>query len=186
VLHDQDRWSVAGKAAEQRFDGLRSSRGRPDDDQTVRPRERRRLGLGQRRAPRPQRGQEANRSAVLQQPDAALQAVGDLADGIRATGLGDDVDGAGRQRLDADVGSRRRQRTHDDDGQWVVLHQPLQERESVHPRHLDIERQHVRIVAQDEVAGDEWIRRDTDDLDIRFAAQHIRQHFAHDGRIVDH
>ena len=185
VLDDQDGRRVGWQPAQEGLDGLGASGGRPDQDQAVRLCQHRRLGERQRGMARAQRRQEPHGPARLQLADSTLEPVGDLAHRIGSTGFRNHVNGAGGQRLDTGVRTRRRHRADDDHRHGVMFHQPLEEREPVHPRHLDVQRQHVRLVAQDQVTGDKRIGRDTDDFDVRLTTEHVGQHLAHDGRVVD-
>src|SRR5690606_17418949 len=64
-------------------------------------------------------------------------------------------------------------------------HQPAQEIQAVHARHLDVQRDHVRRAAADAVEGQQRIGRDAQQLHVRLRRHHPRQEGAHDGGIVD-
>ena len=122
----------------------------------------------------------ANRAHAI-----CFEALGDLADRCRAARLGDDVDRAGAQRLDRRRRPALRQRADDDHRHRPVLHQLAQEAQAVHARHLDVERDHVRLEPQDQVARDERIGGAADHFDVRLALQRVGEQLAHDRRVVD-
>jgi hypothetical protein len=72
----------------------------------------------------------------------------------------------------------------DDDGQGSLRHQLLQEREPVHPRHLDVEHHHVGRLAPHLVHRDDGVVRG-DDLhpDV---AEDLGERLAHDRGVVHH
>ena len=128
---------------------------------------------------------EAHRASGPQRANAVLQFGGDITDRVRSARFGDDVDRAGGQRLDARGRSGLRHRAHDDHRQRMVRHQLAQEGQAVHARHLDVERDHVRLVLQDQVARDERIRREADHLHVRLGLERVGEHPPHDRGIVD-
>ena len=65
------------------------------------------------------------------------------------------------------------------------MHQLLQERQPVHARHLDVQRQHVGLERQNLVARHVRIGRRADHFQVRLSRQGFRQDLADDGRIVD-
>ena len=99
--------------------------------------------------------------------------------------LGDDVHRPGGEGFEAGGRSFLRHRADDDHRQRAVDHELSQEGQTVHARHLDVERQHVRLVLENQIARDEGIRCEADDLDVGFVLQRIRQHPPHDGGVVD-
>ena len=58
--------------------------------------------------------------------------------------------------------------------------------DAVHARHVDIERDHVRVQLVDFLQPDGAIHGGADDFDGRIALQHLRDQLAHQRRIVDH
>ena len=128
---------------------------------------------------------EPDRAAGAQRPDPLGDAVGDLADGVRAARLADDVDGADAQRLDAGGRALLRQRADDDGRNRMVLHQLAQEAEAVHARHLDVERDDVGLELQDHVPRDVRIGGAADHLDVVVLAQGVAEQLADDRRVVD-
>src|SRR5436190_1152798 len=64
-------------------------------------------------------------------------------------------------------------------------HQALQEREAVHVRHLDVEREHVRIQRADHVARGERIGRGADHDHVGLLVHDRRDDSADKARIVD-
>ncbi len=66
-----------------------------------------------------------------------------------------------------------------------MLHQLGQEREPVHARHLDIQRQHVGAELRDLLARHVGVHRAPDHLDVGALRELLRQHLPHDRRVVD-
>ena len=76
------------------------------------------------------------------------------------------------------------ERTDDDDRHGPVLLKNLQKRQAVHARHLDVERQHVRLQFQNHVARDVRIAGGADDFDFRVRSKGVGNHAADDGGVV--
>ena len=101
-------------------------------------------------------------------------------------GLRNEIDRTELQRAQRDVGAALGQRRHHHDRHRPQPHQVLQEREAVHARHLDVERDHVRIELLDLLARRERVAGSADDFDVRRARQDGGQELAHQRRVVDH
>ena len=69
--------------------------------------------------------------------------------------------------LESDLASLGRDGRDDDHRQRLVLHECVQEREAVHARHLDVERDDVRLELDDHVASDIGIPRGAGHVDTR-------------------
>ena len=67
----------------------------------------------------------------------------------------------------------------------MLRHQLAQERDSVHARHLDIERDDVGHILLDTARRGEGIGGRADDLDARIGAQDVGQGLPDRGRVVD-
>ena len=57
--------------------------------------------------------------------------------------LGDDAHRAGSERFHRDLGALFRERGADDDGRWVLGHDLLEERQTVHARHFNVQHDYV-------------------------------------------
>src|SRR5690348_12415995 len=66
----------------------------------------------------------------------------------------------------------------------MILHQLLEKGQAIHARHLDVERQHIRLEGQNLVAGNERIRRRPHDLQVVFGGYGVGEKLAHDRRVV--
>ena len=64
-------------------------------------------------------------------------------------------------------------------------HQVFEEREAVHPRHLDIERDDVRFELLDTLARGVGISRGADHFNVPIPAQHFAQELSHQRRVVN-
>jgi hypothetical protein len=109
------------------------------------------------------------------------QRAGDIDPGLR-----DEIDRAELQRAQRDVSAALSQRRHHHDRHRPQPHQVLEERDAVHARHLDIERDHVRIELLDFLARRVRIAGRADHLDVGRAREHRGQKLAHQCGIVDH
>ncbi len=67
----------------------------------------------------------------------------------------------------------------------MLAHDLLQEGQTVHAGHLDIERDYVRHLFADPLGGDERIAGGADHLDSRIRGQDLAQRAAHHRGIVD-
>jgi hypothetical protein len=77
----------------------------------------------------------------------------------------DHPDGTVRQGLAKRSLGAAQQRRHDDDGDGAGGHDLLEERQPVHPRHLEVERDDVGVGHTQQVPGRERVFRHADDLD---------------------
>jgi hypothetical protein len=66
-------------------------------------------------------------------------------------------------------------------GHWPVAHQLFEKCQPVHARHLDIQREYVRLESQNLVAGHEGVRRGSYHLHVLLRGEGIGQQFADDG-----
>ena len=66
----------------------------------------------------------------------------------------------------------------------MVLHEDFQERDAVHPRHLDIEREHVGLELDNFVPRDKRVDRCADDFDLRIRIERVAGQLAHDRGVV--
>jgi hypothetical protein len=64
-------------------------------------------------------------------------------------------------------------------------HQPLEKVEAVHFRHLDVEREHVRIERLDHLARHQRVGRGADHFEIALAIDDVGQQAAHQRRVID-
>ena len=81
-------------------------------------------------------------------------------------GLGDEIDRAQLQRLERGLGAAFGQRRHHDHRHGPQAHEIGEESQSVHARHLDVQREHVRIGLLDALARHERIRRRAHHFDV--------------------
>ena len=102
-----------------------------------------------------------------------------------AAWLGEHVYRTGLDGVHRRLRARLRQRTHDHHRQRMMLHEDPEKREAVHPRHLEVERQHVGIEGDDLLAGHVGITGGTHHLDLRILAQGVADRLADERRIVD-
>jgi hypothetical protein len=97
----------------------------------------------------------------------------------------DDIDRPCLQHLH----QRRRpllgQRRAHHDGQRMLRHELAQERDAIHSRHLDIDRDDVRHLLLDTPRRAERIGSGTDNLDVRVATEDLRHRLADGGGIID-
>ena len=102
-----------------------------------------------------------------------------------AGGLGDDLHRPLAQRVHRDLAALLGEAAHDHGAHGVGRHQPAQELDAVHARHLHVERDNPGIVPDDEVAGLPGVTRGADDLEAGVAGQPFAEHLAGDRRVVD-
>ena len=66
-----------------------------------------------------------------------------------------------------------------------MLHEQTQESQTVHLRHLEVERDDVRLELADAVAGLVRVGRHADDFDVVVGGQRIGGELPHEGGVVD-
>ena len=204
MLHNRDRRQASreiGEHAPQRFHA--AGRGSDDDQLAVvdsagvggglHPGLRR---LGGHRCLDDHRGR-ACRGAVSPGPRAAeshrrcrrLDVVGQLPgqgpDRHRAIGLGEDVDGAGLEGIEGHLRAGLGQGADHHHWHRMVLHQDPQEGQPIHPRHLEVERDHVGGEPHDLLAGYVGIAGRSHHLDPGVEIEAIGDRLPHECRIVD-
>ena len=187
MLDDDDAGCVGGHGGEDLADRLDPAGGSADGHD-VEMAEARRIaghcgrrcgcGPGRRHAAHARGGRRLDLRADLE-----LQRVEGFAQALR--GLGDVVDGPQLQCAKRGVGTILGQRRDHHDRHGPHAHQPFEELDAVHARHLHVERQHVGIERLDLLARDDRVGRGAHDLEVGVARQDAGQHLAHECRIVD-
>ena len=109
----------------------------------------------------------------------------EVADLVGSTWLAQDLDGTDLQRFEGERPVGLRERRDDHGRHRVVLHELAQERDPVHARHLDIERDHVGLELDDLRPRDVRIAGDAHDLDVGVARELALEDLANDGGVVD-
>ena len=100
--------------------------------------------------------------------------------------LGDEVDRAELERAQRDLGAALGQRRDHHHRHRPQPHQPGQEIEAVHARHLDVERDHVGREFADHLARDQRVAGRADAFHVALAVDDFGEQAAHQRRIVDH
>jgi hypothetical protein len=113
------------------------------------------------------------------------QALAEGADRHRAVRLRQHVDRPCLEGVERRLRAGLRQRTHDHHRQRMVLHQDPQERQAVHPRHLEVERQHVGIEPGDLLSGHVGVARRAHHLDLGIRRERVGDRLADERRVVD-
>jgi hypothetical protein len=174
MLHNDDAGCVRRKRFEQSLQGLSATGGSPDDDDLLcgfshgvcsggKNRVGGELGLNRVAGTEGARARLGRGFHSLAELHARL-----LKKLARAHAwLGDDVD---RAILQCAKGALRpfhgkARADHDRDG--MLSHDLLEECQAVHPRHLDVEGNHIRRFSRNAVRGNERIAGGRDDLDLR-------------------
>ena len=96
----------------------------------------------------------------------------------------DEIYGTQLQCLERDFGCTLGIRRHHHDRHRAQAHQPFEKLQTIHARHVHIQRQHVRIELFDRFAGTGRIRRLTNHFHIGKTVDHGRQHASHQRRII--
>ena len=204
MLHDRDRRQALGEIGKHRPQRFHAPGRGPDDDQLavvdaagvggrLRPGSRRLVDHGWLGG----RGGRARRGAVGPGHHAAeahrgrccLDVVGELPgerpDRHRAVGLGENVDGAGFEGIKRHLRAGLGQGADHHHRHRMMLHEDPQEGQPVHPRHLEVEREHVGGEPHDLLAGHIGIARRSHHLDPRIEVERVCDRLPHECRIVD-
>ena len=125
-------------------------------------------------------------------PGAPTRDLGDdllgiVADALRDAEprLGDEVDRAQLQRAQRHFGAALGQRGDHHHRHRPQAHQPLEEVDAVHARHLDVERDHVGVGGTDHLARDQRVGRRADARHVGLRVDDLGQQAAHQRRVVD-
>ncbi|MPL90517.1 hypothetical protein SDC9_36569 [bioreactor metagenome] len=176
VLGDQRRravFRIAGKQGLERIDA--AGRGADQHEAAVPVKTRRRAHL----PPRAGRTQP--------RPGSGDEQIGQVAEGrgkAPAHRLADALDRAKRQRLERRARALLRLARYHHHRQRAQPHQLFEEGEPVHPRHLDIERQHIGLQRLDQVARLVGVGGLAHDLEPRIGPQHRPDQAADRRRVV--
>ena len=100
-------------------------------------------------------------------------------------GLGDDIDGAVFERPESALRPFLGEAGTDHDRDGVLAHDLLQEGETVHAGHFDIEGDHVGHLFAHALGGDEGIAGGADDFDSGVGRQDVGEGLPDDGGIVN-
>ena len=190
MLGDDGAWGVGGKLVEDFANGFGTAGGSADGDQAVCSAKAGCDGRSLRRT----RGRSCRRAACKwtnSRAGSAFHFVDDFPGEFVETGgqiefrFSDKVDGSERKCLQCDFGAALGERTYHDDRHGPEPHQVPEERPSIHPRHLDVQSEHVGVGHLDQLTSFKRVRSFSDYLDIRIAFQDIGQQAAYQGGIVD-
>ena len=178
MLHHDEAGKVGGQRAQQILERLGATRGGADGNHLVGGREV--AAGGQFDRSRHRRGHSSHldpgRGLDLGDDFAGLL---DGAVGHIEFWLGYVIDRSQAQRSQGRFRAAFGERGNHDHRHGMAAHQLLQERQAVHPRHLNIQRQHIRVEGLDFLPGDEGIARGSDDLQLRVRAEYFRQQLPH-------
>jgi hypothetical protein len=114
----------------------------------------------------------------------AHEFVAQVSDGVGAARLCHHIHGPRLERVERVFRAGLAERAHDDHGKRVMLHQDSQECDAIHARHLDIEREHIRLEGENLVACDVGIDSRGDDFDVGLGVERIAYELAHDCGVV--
>ncbi len=184
VLRDQDRRAVRRQRLQDFADGLGAAGGSADDHELFRAGQRtaqhgRRRGLRRMRRRGAQLGARRGADLVGDEFRVFKQPVADA-----QLGFGHEVDRAQFQRAQRDFAATFGQRRHHHHRHGAKAHQLFQEIQPVHAGHFHVQRQHVRVVALDELAGDQRIGRGRDHFHIRLAVDDLGHQAAHQRGVI--
>jgi len=192
VLHDHDRRHVGGQGFDHAMERGRSSGGCADGDEPAAPLS---GGSGLRGAAGPESGGAAFLRLHGQFGQVRgggglhlLRQIGEhLAEGGTVLGarLADDLHRSGLQGFQRPPGPFRGHRGNDDRRNRILRNQPLEELDPVHPRHLHVEGQHVRLEENDLVAGGIGVGSLAHNLYIRVKGQAALKKVPSDRGVVD-
>ncbi len=93
--------------------------------------------------------------------------------------FGDEIDRPQLQRAQCDFRAFRRQRRDHHDRHRTQTHQFFQEIEAVHARHLDVQRQHLRVVLFNQIARHQRIGGRGHHFHIGMAVDDLRHQLTH-------
>ena len=161
MLGDEDRRTIGGNADQKTLERLNAAGRGADENDAVAGTVRDPL----RRA-RDRRGTAHANARVSGSLDLRLELDREMFAARVSRLLGDEIDGADLKRLQCDFGTDLRERRHHDHGRRPERHDLMQEGESVHLRHLDVEGDDVGIQRFDAFARDVGIGGGADDLDV--------------------
>jgi hypothetical protein len=105
--------------------------------------------------------------------DFSHQLLAQVSHGIGAAGLRHHIHCSGFESIQGMLGSRLAQRTHDHHRQRMVLHEDLEKGDPIHPRHLNVERDHVGLQLEDFVPRNVGIHRGANHLDVGLCVQSV-------------
>lgn len=116
--------------------------------------------------------------------DVARQLRAEFADGERARRFRQHPDRAGLERGHGCGGASGGNGADDDDRDGSVLLEDFEKGQPIHPRHLDVEGQHVGVERLDHVARHVRIGRGTHDFDFRIPREGVGNHATDDRGVV--
>ncbi|BCU07002.1 hypothetical protein Atep_16790 [Allochromatium tepidum] len=198
VLDDDEAGGGARQAGEHVFECLGAAgRGADRDHALGHARDRRRRALGQHGVGGEFLGRCHHRLGARAGRDVIHACMAGGLDGIAEQGLGvfrelaqpylglgDDVDRPGAHRLHGDLGALLGQGRADDDRRRPLGHEPAQEGQAIHARHLDVEHDDVGPLLLHQLARKQRVARRAHDLDAGDARELFGEYLPHHRRVV--
>ncbi len=99
--------------------------------------------------------------------------------------LADEIDGAQAECVESDAGALLSQGGAHDNRHGMQSHEVAQEFQAIHARHLDVQRQYIRVQRLDHVARHDGIFRRADDFDLFVRGEDFREQPPNHQGIVD-
>jgi hypothetical protein len=113
------------------------------------------------------------------------KSIRDITDRETSAGFRNNFERAGLEAFDGECAALWRYRTTHNRGHWMELHQLLEEGESIHARHFDVENDAIWLELQDFLARSERIGGGSDDLEPRLTRQLCLEDLTHDCAVID-
>src|SRR5882762_2495670 len=126
-------------------------------------------------------------SGALGDLDLGNQLVGNFLQtaSSRILGLGEKIDGAERETFQSGVATLLRMSAEENDRQGSAPHDETQGLHTVHPGHLQIERDDIRLQLFNFLQSEGAVHGRADNFDRRFAREDRGDQLAHEGGVID-